>query len=257
MAAQRRETRTYSAGGIEFEYQAITSVQAKHIRVRVGPSGVEVMHPASRPAEDVEEFLAEHFAWVVAQLDRVAKLPSVRLKKQQDAGAILLAGERTAILVTLDPMWRGPNRITSSPGLVEILTGPSAIPPERSLEYWLRREARARIEPLVNEIAQRLGRQPRRIYVRNQRTRWGSCSALGNLSFNWRLVMAPPHVLGYLVSHEVVHLVVPDHSQKFWLTLQGICPQAERARQWLAANEGRLHVELSDSIARTDSRLIA
>ena len=68
----------------------------------------------------------------------------------------------------------------------------------------------------------------------------GNCSALGNLSFNWRLIMAPDFVLRYLVTHEAVHLAIPDHSQKFWLTVQSLCPETERARQWLVANAHRL-----------------
>jgi predicted metal-dependent hydrolase len=70
----------------------------------------------------------------------------------------------------------------------------------------------------------------------DQRTKWGNCSAQGNLSFNWRLVMAPEFVLRYIVTHEMVHLAVPDHSRKFWLTVQSLCPETERARQWLVAN---------------------
>jgi predicted metal-dependent hydrolase len=73
-----------------------------------------------------------------------------------------------------------------------------------------------------------------------QRTKWGNCSALGNLSFNWRLIMAPDFVLRYLVTHETVHLAIPDHSQRFWLTVQSLCPETERARQWLVANAHRL-----------------
>ncbi len=83
----------------------------------------------------------------------------------------------------------------------------------------------------------------------DQQTKWGNCSSLGNLSFNWRIIMAPDSVLGYLVAHEVVHLAVPDHSHKFWLTLQSLCPNAERARQWLSANSHRLLVPLPEVLA--------
>lgn len=193
----------------------------------------------------------------MGQLDRVARLPAMRLPKNLDLGTLLLGGEPTAIRLTVDPAWRGHNQLSSGPGWIAIRTGLGAIPPERSLENWLRRRARADVEPLVSRVAQRLNCHPRAIYVRGQRTRWGSCSAHGNLSFNWRLVMAPPHVLGYVVAHEVVHLVVPDHSQKFWLTLQGVWPESERARQWLAANGQRLQIDLGDSLAYVQSRLVA
>jgi predicted metal-dependent hydrolase len=105
--------------------------------------------------------------------------------------------------------------------------------PARSLENWLRRQALERIKQHIGKVGKRLKRTPSRIYVMGQRTKWGNCSALGNLSFNWRLVMA---VLRYIVTHEMVHLAVPDHSRKFWLTVQSLCPETERARQWLVAN---------------------
>ena len=61
-----------------------------------------------------------------------------------------------------------------------------------------------------------------------------------NLSFNWRLIMAPDFVLRYLVTHEAVHLAVPDHSQKFWLTVRSLCPESECAKQWLCANGAKV-----------------
>lgn len=78
-----------------------------------------------------------------------------------------------------------------------------------------------------------------------QRTKWGNCSSRRNLSFNWRLILAPDYVLRYLVTHEAVHLAIRDHSAKFWLTLQSLCRETERARQWLVANAQELTVDLS------------
>lgn len=78
-----------------------------------------------------------------------------------------------------------------------------------------------------------------------QRTKWGNCSALRNLSFNWRLILAPDYVLRYLVTHEAVHLAVPDHSAKFWLTVQGLCSDTEKAKQWLCRHQAHLQVELA------------
>jgi predicted metal-dependent hydrolase len=110
------------------------------------------------------------------------------------------------------------------------------------MENWLRKQARERIEAHIAELGKRLKRAPNRVYVMGQRTKWGNCSALGNLSFNWRLVMAPDFVLRYIVTHEIVHLAVPDHSRKFWLTVQSLCPETERARQWLVANGQRIQL---------------
>jgi predicted metal-dependent hydrolase len=118
----------------------------------------------------------------------------------------------------------------------------ASVTPAQTLENWLRRQARALITPLVATFAAKLDVAPGRLYIMDQRTKWGNCSGLQNLSFNWRIVMAPDDVLRYLVAHESVHLTVPDHSRKFWLTVQSICPESERARQWLVANSHRLEV---------------
>ena len=86
---------------------------------------------------------------------------------------------------------------------------------------------------LVDEEANVLGVEAGRIQVRDQRTRWGSCSAAGNLSFNWRLVLAPFEVLDYVVVHELCHLVEPSHGQRFWSIVEQRRPRYREARRWL------------------------
>jgi hypothetical protein len=130
----------------------------------------------------------------------------------------------------------------------------SSTPVAWSLERWLRKEARRHIEEHLAFVTSRLGHRPERIYVMGQRTKWGSCSSRRNLSFNWRLVLAPDAVLRYLVTHEAVHLVVPDHSAKFWLTVHSLCPEAERARQWLARNQAWIRVDLPDQLSEVRAR---
>ncbi len=79
------------------------------------------------------------------------------------------------------------------------------------------------------------------IKLRDQTTRWGSCSPDGRLSFSWRLVMAPPFALDYLAAHEVSHLVELNHSARFWQLCRALCPETERARAWLGENGPALH----------------
>ena len=77
--------------------------------------------------------------------------------------------------------------------------------------------------------------------MRDQTSRWGSCTAAGALSYSWRLILAPPHVLDYLAAHEVAHLVEMNHSPAFWRVVARICPEWERAKGWLSANGNALH----------------
>ena len=232
--------------GRQVEYRLICSKTAKWLRVRVGPTGVEVVQPVTRPVSEVEAFLRTNDVWIISQLERVERLHPIRRPSLNEGGEILYRGMPTAVQVINHVHRQGPARIVFGQDCLQIIRNcASRTPPAKSLENWLRKQARAAIEQHVAVVAGQLQRTPRAIYIKDQRTRWGSCSSRQNLSFNWRLIMAPEFVLHYLVTHEVVHLAIPDHSKKFWLTVQSLCPETERARQWLCANGGRLYVDFN------------
>jgi predicted metal-dependent hydrolase len=79
------------------------------------------------------------------------------------------------------------------------------------------------------------------VSVRDQTSRWGSCSSTGVLSYSWRLILAPPFVLEYLAAHEAAHLVEMNHSRAFWRQVERICPDFKRAKAWLDAHGANLH----------------
>ena len=232
--------------GGQVDYKVVVSRGARQMRVRVGPGGVEVVKPAGASDGDVSAFLWRNESWVLAQVDRVASLRALRRPLQRKSGEILYRGQRTPVRVEfVDTKARG-NRVAWSDGEIVVRRGPETqTPAVRGLENWLRRQARSAIAGYLPVVTAQIGREPARVYVMGQRTKWGNCSSRGNLSFNWRLILAPDFVLHYLVTHEVVHLVVPDHSAKFWLTVQSLCPDMERAKQWLS----RHHAELTVSLA--------
>jgi len=161
----------------------------------------------------------------------VQRLGAVRLQDRGSGGTTLFRGEPTRVLVKFDARRRGPNRVEFAPGQIVVRCGPAAAEPAASLAHWLRREARRAIETHLEIVTRRLKRHPRTVYVMSQRPKCGNCSARQDLSFNWRLVLAPDFVLEYLVTHEAVHLAGPDHSARFWLLVQSLAPQMERAKQ--------------------------
>lgn len=112
--------------------------------------------------------------------------------------------------------------------------------PRRLLD-WLKRQAQSDLKICVDLHANSLGLEPKRIVVRDQTTRWGSCSATGALSFSWRLVLAPAFVLDYLAAHEVAHLAQMNHGPRFWALVERTMPQYETARAWLRKHGASLH----------------
>ena len=105
--------------------------------------------------------------------------------------------------------------------------------PSAVSESQARTAARELVSTLAQEEAERIGVAYRRIRIGGQRTLWGSCSARGTLSFNWRLVLAPPEVLDYVVVHELCHLHVPNHSRRFWALVERHRPYWRQQRDWL------------------------
>src|SRR5207249_5917726 len=185
------------------------------LRVRVGIAGVEVIQPEHRDETEVSDFLRTNAAWIVSQLDRVEGF-RIRRPRQTTTGQMLFRGELTAVQIEEQRECTGANRIAYESGRLVVLCSPaSQTPPARSLENWLRKQARNDILSHLAVVTARLKREPDKVLIMGQRTKWGNCSPLQNLSFNWRLIMAPEFVLRYLVTHEAVHLAIPDHSQKF------------------------------------------
>ena len=109
------------------------------------------------------------------------------------------------------------------------------------LEAWFRARARALLEPAVAARARALGVSPRGITIRDTTSRWGSCSRSGSLSFSWRLVLAPPAALDAVAAHEVCHLVVFGHGERFWALMDRQAPGHRDARRWLKRHAPELH----------------
>ncbi len=115
-------------------------------------------------------------------------------------------------------------------------------PYERRLEAPYREAAKEYIPKRVAYYAGLLGVDYNTITIRDQKTRWGSCSSKGNLSFSWRLILAPPKVLDYVVVHELCHRKEMNHSPRFWALVESIIPDYKTHRKWLKENGEKLSI---------------
>ena len=241
--------------GNSLQYDLVVSKAARQSRIRIGPGGIEVIQPVGAREEDALVFLRRNESWVLAQIERASSLAALRRPVQRQSGEILYRGESTLVRVEVAETKARGNLVRWYEGEIIVRRGPEArTSAAHGLENWLRRQARSAIEECLPALTTRLCRRPGRVYVMEQRTKWGNCSSKGNLSFNWRLVLAPDFVLRYLVTHEVAHLAVPDHSAKFWLTVQSLCPEMEPAKQWLSRHHAQLAVKL-DSIVGSEASI--
>jgi predicted metal-dependent hydrolase len=138
-------------------------------------------------------------------------------------------------------------RIAPATGRRILAEGPDLLvpgPPDMvatRLQAWLKARARDRLAAASDHYAALLGRRYGRLSLRDTRSRWGSCSAKGALSYSWRLVLAPPEVLDYVAAHEVAHLAEMNHSPAFWAVVAGLMPGHAAARRWLRQEGAALH----------------
>lgn len=208
------------------------------LRIATGGKAVRVTTPPATPRAEVERFIERYKGWIEV---RIAKLPA------PSSGQMLKAGAQIPILGVAHLIVH-----VAARGLTEIKTfddgqqpqlivyGDSQHLPRRICDF-LKKQAENTIAPLVANYANEVGRKPIILRYKDTKSRWGSCSYDGQLSFSWRIIMAPQGVVEYLVAHEVSHLIEMNHGPKFWALCAKLCPKYKQYQAWLKRNGQALH----------------
>jgi predicted metal-dependent hydrolase len=206
----------------EIPYRIRRSERARRVRVTVeAATGVEVVLPRRAPKREAARAMRELGPWVAR---RLAEIERGRAELGLDEGGVPYLGERLALV--------------GEPGRARVarLDGRLLVPAGEwrpAVERWYRRRAREEIAPRLDAACAAAGTRWGTLSIRGQRTRWASCSPSGDMSFNWRLLMAPLPVLETVVWHEVCHLEIADHSPRFWALLERRCPDHRIHQRWL------------------------
>jgi predicted metal-dependent hydrolase len=204
------------------EYRVRRSQRARRVRVTVdGDGSVLVTLPRRAPERAAAEAVAELEPWIARRRRAIA---AAAAELARPAGTVPYLGA----LLELRPQ-PGRERVHRSGAELLVPAGD----PLPALERWYRRAARAEIAPRLDAATARAGTRYAGLTIRGQRTRWASCSTDGRMSFNWRLLLAPPEILDYVVEHEVCHLDVMDHSPRFWALLESRVPGWRAHAGWL------------------------
>jgi len=231
--------------GRELSYQVKWSERARRLRISVSDAGVTVTLPRGFAARDAERFVQENAAWLDGQLSRMEKARQKRARQALPKDVILLRGKPTQVKVIVEADRKARALIREAAGRLQVHLpeGAGDIKGE-VVERALRQMAREELEQAVARHAGLMRVKPKAVTIRDQRTRWGSCSTRGTLSFNWRLIMAPNEVMNYVVVHELSHLIEPNHSAAFWKVVAHYYPGYKEARLWLKRNTPLLRPDL-------------
>jgi len=176
---------------------------------------------------EARAFAEQHVDWIARE--RVRRAAEAARAKGAGSNEIWLRGARHAVRVEGRVVSAGDISVTIAEGG----EGTGEDDARRALRQALRAAAKRELPPRLMELAARAGLRVARVTVRDQRSRWGSCSSRGTIALNWRLLLMPPEVRDYVLWHELMHLKRGDHSPAFWRLVEAVCPGYRDARAWL------------------------
>ena len=231
--------RAVRAGTRRIEYELIRQAR-KDILLKVLPEGVIRVYAPSyahlRAVDDVVRARADELERLRGEVDRAWE-KTREANALREGRTIWLEGKPYALQIRA-----GRPSVRFADGVVTVCAPDPA--DEEALRGQLRAQlsgkALRRIRERLDCYIPRVGRQPGRVTIREQKTRWGSCSSRGNLNFNWKLIMAPPPVLDYVVIHELCHLYEFNHSPRFWQLVEAQMPEYESWKKWLKQHGAEL-----------------
>ncbi|SQF96933.1 M48 family metallopeptidase [Bartonella quintana] len=208
------------------------------LRIDADGQGICLTTPPAISLCSIQGFIERHRSWIETHLARV---------QVYHKNSYLKEGITVPLLGVAHTIRHKEGR-----GVTEIVAGDGGQEPKiivyGQLEYLprriadvLKKQAALIITPLVVHYARKVERKVRSICYKDTKSRWGSCSIDGRLSFSWRLVMAPKEIVEYIVAHEIAHLIEMNHGPKFWALCKKLCPDSKTYRAWLKENGQMLH----------------
>lgn len=230
--------RTVKIGGKTLEYTLICSVNRKNVLLQALPEGkVRVYAPKSARLRDMDELVRSRWDWISKMHAALA------LECQKDAfqseNGVLIEGKLTSVRV--EKSVKAACRMENGVLCVYV---PSNEPDrvEAEIKKYLSKLALEKIREALDLYSPGIGREYGRVTIREQKTRWGSCSSKKNLNFNWKLILAPGEALHYVVIHELCHLIHFNHSERFWKEVESRMPEYDVWRKWLRAHGRELKI---------------
>lgn len=218
----------------------------------------------ARPEAEIDRFLREREGWVRRHLQHHAQQRAELAARGglRDGATIRFRGELHLLRVVAGGAGSRRSTVTREGGddtdeLVVRLTQADRRTVAAVLEAWFRERARVLIDAEIARHAPALGVNPTAVSVRDQRSRWGSASHRGGLSFSWRLILAPPEALETVVIHELAHLRIFGHGPAFWAMVAGRRADHLTWRKWLRTHSLELHAALDDGLATAGDRASA
>lgn len=225
--------------GRHIEYTLKVSANRRTIGLRIDETGLTVHIPKRVAQHTVQRLLLDKADWISRKLGEWQDRPQPM--EWRDGTILHYLGQE----IRLDLRQDTKNRAIAFDGarLAVALANPADIASlQRKVAQWYAKQARTDFTRRIELLAARLGVPTPPVFLSNARSRWGSCNSKGEIRLHWRLIQAPPHIIHYVVAHELAHLKEMNHSPQFWAWVEKLCPDYKTCRQSLKGLSARLHL---------------
>ncbi len=231
---------TTTLDGHTIIYVVKHSKKARLARLEIAPdTGLIVIVPSSYGTERIQNILKNKSRWILNKLNHVHLTKHSRTNKLKDGDAIPYLGNFLKLTIRECDGFGESVTLVQDKLIVALRPGITGL--NQIVEQWYRVRARQILKEKIERYAKLMVVDYNRIYLKGQKTVWGSCSRKHNLNFNWRLLMTPESIIDYVVVHELAHMKEMNHSKKFWQIVAGYCPEWQQRRKWLRENTMKLN----------------
>jgi predicted metal-dependent hydrolase len=228
---------SYQYGTERIEFDVIFR-KRKTLSIEVeAPSVITVIAPEGRTEEEILQSVKTKSKWIVQKLFEIREIEYRKYDKQYINGeAFLYMGRNYSLQIILDEKVRLPETKLSRGKLCVTSYSKEEAVIKKAIENWYWDKAKEKVKERVKYYQSQFDVKPKRIMIKDQLKRWGSCTKDQQLFFNWKCIMAPSPVLDYIVVHEMCHMVYMNHSKEFWGLLKRVLPAYEQWKEWLKNN---------------------
>ena len=223
--------------GFPFQVEVIRTNRKKSASIRLSDDLVRVSVPSTLTDNRIRDLVRKRTSWIKKKLQEQSDLPRLTPKEFVSGEAVTYLGKnyRLKILKGDYPSVR------MHRGYLEVTTLKDDTDPRTSIRLlltdWYKSHAEKRLIEKTQRFSKVIGAEPKSICVKDYKSRWGSCSAQGDVSYNWRIVLAPHSIVDYVVVHELCHMLEHNHSSKYWKHVERHVPKWRECREWLKHNE--------------------
>ncbi len=225
--------------GEQLHYQ-LERRQRRTVGLRVTADGLVIHAPKRISQSHLEDLITLKADWIRKKLDAL-KANNIPALQWRHGEQLLLLGNDITLAIKHDSRSRA---VEYTPGCLR-LAMPNHLEPApvaRKVTQWYKKQAIADFSRRLEIFSAKLGVQTPVMFLSNARSRWGSCNSKKEVRLNWRLLQAPPHIINYVICHELAHLKEMNHSARFWAVVASICPDYKTAEKELKAWSPKLHV---------------